>query len=180
MNNKTEPKMNAPFEITRDEVLELAAKKLVDSYEFHDSDSLSERGEEIIRRKVNELFSETSIKTKIDQCLSAELEKLLSQEIVPVDIWGQREGSPTTIRAALAERARKFWDLPVDREGRESTYGGTPRHKKLMEEIVKSEFEKAVKENAEVIISEFKAAVKADTTKMVHDHIDKLICTRTR
>lgn len=172
--------MNTPFEITREEVLELAAKKLVDACEYSDSTSIEERAEEMIRRKVGELFSETSIKSKIDQCLTAELEKLLGQEIIPVDIWGQREGSPTTIRAALAERARKFWDLPVDREGRESTYGGTPRHKKLMEEIVKSEFEKAVKENVDVIIGEFKAAVKADTTKMVHDHIDKLINVRSR
>lgn len=179
MSNETKT-MNAPFEITKEEVLNLAAQKLVDAYEYRDSDSITERAEEIIRRKVGELFSETSIKAKIDAVLTEELDRLLGQEIVPVDIWGHREGKPTTIRAQLSERARKFWEVPVDREGRESSYGGTPRHKLLMEQIVKEEFSKAVKENAEVIVSEFKAALKIDASKLVSDHIDKLISVRDR
>lgn len=167
-----------PFDITREEVLNLAAQKLVDAY-GGDPD-ISEKAEEIIRSKVGEMFSETSIRTRIDECLTAELEKLLSQEIVPVDIWGQREGSPTTIRAILSDRARKFWDVPVNSEGREITYGGTPRHKRLMEEILKDEFAKAVRDNANVIVSEFKAALKVDATKLVTEHIDKLITVRER
>jgi hypothetical protein len=134
----------------------------------------------MIRDKVSGMFSETSIKGKIDAAISDELQKLLGQEIVPVDIWGEREGKPTTIRAQLSERARKFWDVPVDNDGRESTYGGTPRHKRLMEQILKDEFAKAVKENAEVIVSEFKAALKVDASKLVSEHIDKLINVNPR
>lgn len=170
--------MSIPFDITREEVLNLAAQKLVDAY-GGDPD-MAETAENIIRNKVSEMFTETSIRQRIDDCLTKELERLLSTEIVPVDIWGERVGKPTTIRAQLTERARKFWDVPVDRDGRESTYGGEPRHKKLMAEILKNEFANAVKANAEIIVHEFKAALKADATKIVSEHIDKLINTRPR
>jgi hypothetical protein len=170
--------MNAPFEITREEVLNLAAQKLVDAY-GGDPD-ISEKAEEIIRRKVSELLSEVSIRTRIDECLTKELERLLGTEIVPVDIWGNREGKPTTIRAQLTERAKKFWEVPIDRDGRESTYGGTPRSEVLMKQLLKAEFENAVKTNAEVIVAEFKKAILADATKMVTENIDKLINTKQR
>ena len=66
--------MNTPFEITREEVLELAAKKLVDAY-GGDPD-MSERAEEMIKEKVGELFSQTKLKQRIDDCLTAELDRL--------------------------------------------------------------------------------------------------------
>jgi hypothetical protein len=49
-----------------------------------------------------------------------------------------------------------------------------------MEQILKDEFAKAVKENAEVIVSEFKAALKVDASKLVSEHIDKLINVNPR
>lgn len=166
-----------PFEITREEVLNLAAQKLVDAY-CGDPD-LSNSAETMIRSKVKELF-ENGITKKIDEILTTETEKLLSQEIVPVDIWGERVSKPTTIRAQLAQRAREFWDVKVNKDGREESWGGTPRSKMLMQEILKDEFSKAVKENADVIIAVFKTALKADATKLVTEHIDKIINLKAR
>lgn len=165
--------METPFEITREDVLNLAAQKLVDAY--CGEPDLSEIAERMIRERITLAFAD-GLKRRIDEFLTAEMEKLIGQEIVPVNIWGEREGtSPTTIRAELAKRARDFWNVTIDRDGRESSYGGQARSKVLMEQIVKDEFSKAVKENADVIVGEFKAALKADATALVHKHIDSLI-----
>lgn len=168
--------MENPFGITREEVLDLAANKLVAAY---DGDPrLSEIAERLIAEKVSNAFA-NGLSRRIDEFLTVEMTKLVSQEIVPVDIWGEREGKPTTIRAQLAKRAQDFWNVRVDSDGRESHYGGTERSKALMQQILKDEFAKAVKENAEVIIAEFKAALKVDATKLVTDHIDKLITVKS-
>jgi len=108
------------------------------------------------------------------------MKAIVGQEIVPVNIWGEREGQPTTLRAELAKRAQAFWSVRVDNDGRESSYGGSERSKVLMQQILKDEFAKAVKENADVIIAEFKAALKVDATKLVTEHIDKLITVKSR
>jgi hypothetical protein len=50
----------------------------------------------------------------------------------------------------------------------------------LMKKLLKDEFANAVKANAEVIVAEFKAALQADATKLVVEHIDKLINTKPR
>lgn len=166
-----------PFGITREDVLNLAAQKLVDAYSG-DPD-LSETAERMIREKITEAFAH-GIKRRIDDFLSEEMQRIVGQEIVPVNIWGEREGTPTTIKAELSKRAQQFWNVRVDSEGRESSYGGAPRSEVLMAKILKDEFSKAVKENAEVIIAGFKTAIKADATKLVADHIDKLINLKAR
>lgn len=168
---------NIPFDITREEVLDLAAQKLVEA--FADESTISDTANSLIRERVDKAFA-SKLNARIDDFLTAELEKLMAQEIVPVNMWGEREGKPTTMRAALAERARKFWEVRVDGDGRENSYGGTPRHEALMKQLLKDEFAKAVAENAEVIVAEFKQALLVDSTKLVTAHIDKLINVKQR
>ncbi len=168
--------MENTFGITREDVLNLAAQKLVEAY-CGDPD-LSETAERIVRDKINEVFAKRLNQT-IDEALQREMEKILGQEIMPVDIWGERTGNPTTIRAQLALKAKQFWEIRVDNDGREMSYG-TPRSEILMKKILKDEFTKAIKENADVILAEFKTAIKADATRIVSDHIDKLITLKSR
>lgn len=166
-----------PFGITREELLALAVQKLVDAYA--DDSALSERAESMIRNRVEVLFS-SALQERVDAFLDAEIKRVVGEEIVPVNIWGEREGKPTTIRAELAKRAQEFWNVRVDDQGRESSYGGTERSKRFMAQILKDEFAAAVKENADVILREFKAALKADATKLVTEHIDKLITVKDK
>jgi hypothetical protein len=166
-----------PFGITREEVLELAANKFVGTM-FEES-GIAERVEAIIEERVTNEIA-IGLSTKVDAFLASEMTKLIEHEITPIDIWGESSGSPTTIKAVLAKRAKDFWEVKVDSNGKESSYGGTPRHKALMTQILQDEFAKAIKENAEVIVSEFKAALKSDATKLVTEHIDKLINVRTK
>lgn len=161
--------------ITKEDVIELAANKLADSYAS--DETLDTWVKQRIEQRIKEYF-ENNLKSKIDAFLASEMERLLNQTINPVDIWGDKTGAPTTIRAELAARAKIFWEVNVDAEGRPSAYGGEPRHTQLMKQIAKGEFEKAVKENAEVIVGAFKVALKADATKLVSEHIDKLINLR--
>ena len=169
--------MNTPFEITKEEVLELAAKKLVEC--FADDGSISDQATEMIREKIKEAFANRLTK-RIDEFLYEEMEKLLNQEITPVDMWGDKIGKPTTIRAQLAERARIFWDVKVNGDGKEESWGGTPRHEVLFRRICQDKFSEAIKENADVIATEFKAALKADAARISAEHIDKLITVRPR
>ncbi len=164
--------MENPFGITREEVLELAAKKLADDY--GDGEDLERRAYSTITKRIEELIA-SGIKGRIDAFLDAEMTKIVSQEIVPVNIWGQREGAPTTIRAELAKRAQEFWNLKVNKDGREDFYGGEERSKRLMKQMMIETFSAAVKENIDQIVLEFKAALKTDAAKMATEHINTLI-----
>lgn len=167
-----------PFNITREEVLELAAQKLADSVaaesDLHDTATTK------IRERVETVVS-TIAKSVIEQVLTKEMEALLSKEIMPVDLWGEPTGKkPTSIRDQLTERAKDFWNTSVDESGKESSWGGRPRYEQLFKKIVNEEFCKAVKDNVEIIVGEFKQALKADAATITAKHIDELIKTKRR
>lgn len=167
---------NNPFGITCEELLELAAQKLADQYAT--SEDLEKSIWDKINPRIEKLFSER-INSGITTVITAEIEKLLGQELVPVNIFGDREGSPTTIRAMLAKRAKSFWDEKVDCDGRISTYGGEPRHKWLFSKVVNDEFEKVIKQNITNIVGAFKDALTVDAAKMTAAHIDSIIKVKT-
>lgn len=168
--------MEMPFGITREEVLELAVNRIISEF---DGSALCALVNNRIRENVEKEFAK-GVPERIDAFLTEEMTLLLGKEIVPVSIWGESTGSPTTIREQLEKRARDFWGVRVNDEGKESSYGGVPRSEALMKKILQDEFAKAVKDNAEVIVGAFKAALKADSTKLVSDHIDKLINVKSR
>lgn len=164
--------MENPFGITREEVLELAANKLVADY--CDPEHLSQTANRKIEDQIKKMFEE-KLKSRIDAFLKEEMQKIVSTEIIPVNIWGEREGTPTTIRASLAKRAHEFWNTKVDKDGRESGWSGEERSKVLMKTMMQEAFTVAVKENIDVIVAQFKEALKADAAKVTAAHIDKLI-----
>ena len=167
--------MNNPFEITREEILGLAAQKLIETQEG--DFSIRQIVEDIVEKKVDKIVS-NELKAKVDDVLTREMERILNKEVVPVNIFGEREGSPTTIKAELAKRAEIFWNVKIDKNGKESQWGGEERCKVLFRQIVNDEFSKTVKQNAEIIVKEFKEAIKKDSIRLVLDHIDKLIHTK--
>lgn len=169
--------MENPFGITKEDVINLAAQKIAD--EYCSTEEVSDIAANVITQRINDVLA-AGLKERIDSFLREEMEKLVSQEIFPVDIWGERAGGPTTIRAELAKRAREFWNVKVDMNGKESGWGGTERSKVMMQQIVKDEFANAVKEHSDVIVAEFKAALKENATKLVAEHIDKLINVKSR
>lgn len=164
--------MNTPFEITKEEVLELAAQKLADNY--GDNGELADAATTRLRERIEEIIK-TGIASRVDAFLDAEMRELLSKEIIPLTMWGEKAGEPTTLRDVLHKRALEFWDVRVDKDGRKSDWGGTPRHEHLMSKILQDEFAQAVKQNASTIVAAFKQALLADSKKLVEQHINALI-----
>ena len=159
--------------ITREEILELAAQKLADQYS--DESDLSDLANKKINERIERLVGNTLAK-KVDETLTAEVEKLLRTEVVPVDIWGDKTGEPTTIKAALHKRAAEFWSEKVDGDGKPSTYySGKPRHEWLFSKIAAEEFSKAIKQDFVNIIGALKDSLRADYAKRADEYLNELI-----
>lgn len=166
-----------PFGITKEEITELAATKIADS--LLDADVIEVSVAKKIEARLENLFG-TKIKTRVDSFLSEEMTRILSKEIHPVDIYGEKTGEPTSIQAVLAERAKVFWDTKVDEKGNPAgSWGAVPRHEHLFRKIVNEEFEKAVKQNIVNLVGAFKDALSASANKITQEHIDSLIKVNT-
>lgn len=165
------------FNITREEVLELAANKVADQMaDYEETQGLVNK---LIRERVEQAFKE-SLTKRVDALLNETVLKLVDETVTPVDIWGERTGPPTTIRQALAQRARDFWLVKVNADGKEATYNGTERWKMFLQQVSKEEFTKAIQENIESIVTGFKEALRADTGKLLGEHIERLIPSKRR
>lgn len=181
-----------PWGITREEVLKLAADKLLAAYdgrhegaegdEYSLNESLMTRLEKLISAALKEIMAKQypqGMQAIIETRLTAEMEKVMSTEYTPVNIWGDREGKPTSIRAAILDRARDYWDAKVGSDGNPGSYGGKPRHEWLFGKLVQEEFAKAVGQNLTNIVGALKDALQADAVKTVTEHIDKIIKVKT-
>ncbi len=157
--------------ITKEDLIEKATQKIAEEALSEDNpqDILSR----IVYDKVKEI-TEQSLKDRIDKTLNDAMEQILGDEVIPRDIFGDKTGEPTTIRAALAERARVFWDTKVDNKGNIETYGGKPRSEHLMKSLLDGAFNKAIQENMDVVVAEFKVAMKKDLSSSINKHIDKI------
>jgi len=167
MNNEN------PFGITRDEILNLAAQKIIDAYNESPGDMICETVQSMVKAQIEPTF-----RSEIELAMRAEIENILSAKITPVDMWGDKAGHETTIREQLAKKARQFWDEKVDAKGNLSSYGGEPRHTWVVRQVLKEEFDQAVKTNAAEVVKEFAAALKAKGSELVAEHITKLVNVR--
>lgn len=173
---ETDPNIN-PFGITREEILNLAAQKLADDCT---GDSLWDIAKREIKERIDTYVNDT-MKSKIDAVLSEEMEKILSSEIAPVNIWGEAVGTPTTIRAALAQKARDFWNVTVNEKGAPSDSWGSKMTKAewLMKKITGEEFSKAVQQNLTNIVGAFKDALKEQAQKDITEHLNKILVVKS-
>lgn len=160
------------FEITKDELINLAAEKLADQH--GDMEEIGSTAKRIIEERVKDVFSQKVDKLVTD-ALTKALNETLTKQYQPVDMWGEPVGTPTTIRDQLTQRARTFWDESVDEHGKPTQWGGKPRHEHVYKQIAKQEFERALKDNAETIVAQFKAAILSDAVKVTTQHINNLI-----
>ena len=154
--------------LTADDVLERIAERVICEADLHDA------AHSIVAERVGEEV-EKGLAARIETTLRAEMERILDREIVPTNLWGEAEGEPTTIRNQLAARARSFWSEHVDKDGKKTTYSGKPRHQWVMDNTVREEFSKAVKENLELIVEAFRAAATEDAQKWITENLNKVL-----
>jgi hypothetical protein len=164
------------FDITKEDVLNLAAQKLAD--QFSDNAEIDDIVRSKIEQRVKERF-DSSVNGLITNLITEHVSKLMAEEINPVDIWGNRTGKPTTIRAAIADRAKAFWTELVNGEGRPETYGGRPRCEWLFAKVANDEFTKVVKQDIVNLVGAFKNAMIDNAAKITKEHIDSLIRVQT-
>ncbi len=169
------------------DVMELAAQKVADAVlsEYDDiQEYVTNRIEELISSVMTDEMRASMVAT-IDQRLAEETEKVLQQKIVPVDMWGEAKGEPTTIREQIHKRALEYWEERVepDRNNqgryRATSYGGQPRHKMVYKDIAKEAFEEAIKANVSEMVKAFRDAMRKDVYKVVDKRIDSIINNRT-
>jgi hypothetical protein len=166
--------MENPFNITREEIIELAANKIADRY-GEESDLSSSINKQVSSR-IESVFK-TNLNEKIDAFMNAEMSALLSKEIIPVDMWGDEVGEPTTLRAAVTKHAKEFWDDKVDSNGTLSRngYGCKPRHEYLFQKLAAEAFTEAMKQNIVNILGALKDSIRADAYASVDRSLSELL-----
>lgn len=168
------------------DVMELAAQKVADQVLEH-YDDLAATAESRIEALINSVIDDqmcSSMRDGIDEKLAQEMEKVLQQKIVPVDMWGDSTGTPTTIRDQIHKRALEYWEEKVepDRNNtgryRVTSYGGTPRHKLVFQDVAKAAFDEAMKANINELVKAFRDAMKKDAFKAANEQIESIINNR--
>lgn len=166
------------------DVLELAAQKAADTVLAEWPDDLYEYAKAKIEDRISSVITDelrASMVETIDQKLAEETEKALQQEIVPVDIWGEAKGDPTTLRQQIHKRALEYWEESVEKDRnnpgryRKSSYGGTPRHRLVYQDVAQAAFEAAIQANVTEMVKAFRDALRKDAAKVVNARIEKII-----
>lgn len=171
------------FKIDQDKLLEMAADTIVDQY--CDNERIGEMVEAKITGRINKLFAD-GLSDKIEALLEKELQACLDATIQPVDIFGDKIGTPTTIRTELHNRARNFWETKVDASGKPakrdswSTREDKTRAEWMIGKMVSDEFAAQVRANTTTIAEALKEAMRKDAHAMIDKHIEGLIKTGRR
>ncbi len=161
--------------ITKEDLIDRVIERLIERLDTEDEffTTLSDRARDLVHETLS-----NKINAAVDARLGDEMTTILAEKIVPVNAWGERAGEETTLMDAFRSKAREFWDVSVDKDGKPTRWGGIPRHEHIMQKVLKDEFAKAVRDNATEIVTAFKAAVKGNISSMVNEHIEKLIPSR--
>jgi len=158
------------LELNQNEISEAIINKAVDEL-------LGDKGRmyDLIRKEASERISaaiEKRLNNAVEEALNTIMEHALNGEVSPVNVWGEREGDPTTIRAALHDRAKSFWSEQVDKNGKRNNYSGVPRYEHVLSVITAHEFDSAVKQNIANIAGAVKDAVRKDFYDAVDVKLD--------
>ena len=167
--------------ISREELLKLVVEKLADI--SHESGDLYNDVSNEISKRLNTLF-EQRINSLVDEVLSKEMDRLLNATITPTTIWGEPAGEPTTIRDALLEKSKQYWETKVDRNGnpvQKGSYGpSTSRSEWLMSKLLQEEFDQVVKQNIVNVVGALKEVMREDIAKKTSTVLDELIRVKTK
>lgn len=139
---------------------------------YGDDDRIYERVRQEVEQRVSKAI-EIGLAGEIEKAINSIMEKALDTEVTPTNIWGEREGKPTTIRAALHERAKDFWQEKVNDKGEKSTYGGKPRYEYVLSLVAANEFGTQIKQNAASIAGAIKDSVREGFYKQVDEKLNE-------
>lgn len=149
-------------------VVEHAANEILSEHEIYEG----------VQRRVRELVDARVAKeldATVQKAMDEAMRSALEETITPVNTWGEKVGEPTTLKAAIHDRAVKFWQEKVDKEGkRTDSYSGRPRHEFMMQQMMAAEFSSAIKQDIVNVCAALKDAVRDDYHKIINENLNQL------
>lgn len=155
--------------ITREDILDKAAEKLLESISIEEDLAYS------IKSAVSKQLVDAA-KGKIEALLNEAIGDLIDTPFTPVDEWGEpvRKQS-TTLRQMVKERAVGFLSERVDRDGKTCSYQSVGSRGEWM---ARKAAESAIDYECKKELTKAVESAKADIKKRVADHITETILKR--
>lgn len=153
--------------ITREDILDKAAEKLLASFDEERGDLSSQIKEKVSREII------VSMKGKVESLLQKTVSDLVDTPFMPVDEWGQpQRKESTTLRKMVKDRAVAFLTEQVDSDGKANSYRSNMSRgewlaRKAAESVVDFECKKELTKAVET--------AKAEIKKRVADHITEIL-----
>lgn len=133
-------------------------------------EGFSQRIQTAVDNRISELFQEHA-DTQIRNAIDAAIKEGFDREYTRVNGWGEREGSPTTIRKELEKVIGNYWNQKVDKNGKPSTYSELTRAEWLMSKMVADDFNGQMKQH----IVNVGGALKDQLRESLHGTVNELL-----
>lgn len=123
-----------------------------------------------IRRDVRAKVSKA-----IEDQINAIVLDTLTREFQPVDEFGDPKGEPSTVKAIIATKARKYMNEQVGTDGRASNTYGTkqPRWEWIICQLVGQAIDRQVKEEIAILAKDAKAKAHLEVARLLVAQIQK-------
>jgi uncharacterized protein YajQ (UPF0234 family) len=135
---------------------------------------------DVVDRKIGEAIGnlveqlKPMIKTRIDEIMQKEVEKVFTMPFQRLTRWGDKQGELTTIRDMIADTDKDYWSKKVNSRG-EDDYSGTERAvffaNRVMTEVYNTELTNTVKQMAKEMKEKIPQTIAAEITKTVIGYI---------
>lgn len=152
--------------ITKEDVIDRAAEKLIDGFDEDYGDLRTQ----IVLAVKTEMVKRAE--SQIDSILEASLADLLDTDFQPIDEWGDKKGSKTTLRKLVKEKSMAYLKAKVDENGKESTYRAAETRanwlaKKAAKDAIDYETRKEIEKAVDTAKSEIKQIVAKHITERI-------------
>jgi len=138
--------------------------------EFVNEENLSTRIRDEVNKRIDRLFKDKA-EAQIGEAINEAIRSGFDREYCRVNSWGEREGSPTTIRKELEKAIGDYWNTKVDRNGKPDTgYGDNKltRAEWVMAQMVAADFKDTMKQHVVNITAHLKDGLRDELHKTVN------------
>jgi hypothetical protein len=136
-------------------------------------DELFERVRKAVDSRISQLFKDQA-DAQIRAAIDAAILNGFEREYVRVNSWGEKEGSPTTIRKELEKVIGNYWNEKVDTKGAKSSYPSDrdlTRAEWIMAKMVADDFNGHMKQH----VVNVGAALKDQLRASLHGTVNELL-----
>ncbi len=141
--------------------------------DFVNEENLSQRIRDEVNKRIDRLFKDKA-DAQIGEAINDAIRNGFDREYCRVNSWGEREGTPTTIRKELERLIGDYWNTKVDRNGKPDTgYGDNKltRAEWVMAQMVASDFKDTMKQH----VANLAASLKDGLRQELHKTVNRLL-----